>query len=317
LRRYLSLLSLTVAALSAFSFLPALPFSHAQSTGTVCIADISSTSCPSTPPSFTGPLGQNQFAVNIQNSDRFNALDISVKTDPFVLEPASIDLTGSLIHDPRQIVRECINNNPVVGSCRSGIDDYGVVSLAVTALGYSIEAPASGRLFSITYNTGPFFGDSGDSTSITFQTGCTNTSNNGFCVTITDPTTGAPVPENLQEASFKFRDFVLGLSSRFLIISKGESPTFTVTIGSIGDYQGTIGLSASVSPTTRHPPDPTLNPTSVTLTPGSSTTSTLTVTTTRSTTVGKDGFQRYEITIIGTDGALTRSDRLTLFVENR
>jgi hypothetical protein len=301
-----------LTVLSAFALLPALPVSHAQTAGTVCVADVSSTSCPPAPASFTGPLGQNQFAINIQNSDRFNAFDVSVKTDPFVLEPASIDLTGSLIHDPRQIVRECINNNPVVGSCISGIDDYGIVSLAVTALGYDIEAPASGRLFSITYNTGPFFSESGDSTPITFQTGCTNTSNNGFCVTIADGT-GTAVPENLQEATFTFRDFSVRISpTNFLIISKGEDPTFTLTVTSIGDFAGTITLSTSVDPTRTHPPRPSVNPTSVTLSPGSTSTSTLTVTTTRSTTVG-----RYVISAIGTDGVLTRFESLTLFIENR
>src|SRR6058998_1037729 len=188
------------AVLSTSIALPALPVSHAQSTGTVCISDISSTSCPSTPPSFTGPLDKPpQFAVNIQNSDRFNAFDISVKTNAGILNPASLDLAGSLIHDPRTIISECVNNQPVIGSCRSGIDDYGVVSLAVTALGYDVEAPASGRLFSITYNTGDFVGVLGDSSPIEFQTGCTNTSNNGFCVTITDGTT--TVPETLQEAT--------------------------------------------------------------------------------------------------------------------
>jgi len=310
LRRYPSLLSLTIAALSAFTFLPTLPFSHAQNTGTVCIADVSATSCPPAPASFTSPLGQQQFAVNIQDSDRFNAFDISVKTDPAVLEPASVDLTGSLIHGPRTILSMCINNHPVIGSCRSGIDAYGVVTLAVTALGYDIPGPASGRLFSITYNIGPFGGEP-FTTPITYQTGCTNTSDNGFCVTIADA--GTAVPENLQEATFTFRDFSLRLSpTNFLIISKGEDPTFTVTLTSIGDFAGTITLSASVDPIRTRNPSPTLNPTSVTLTPGSTATSTLTVTTTRSTTVG-----RYVITITGTDGVLTSSDSLTLFTENR
>jgi len=281
--------------------------------GKVCIADISSTSCPSTPPSFTGPLDKPpQFAVNLQNSDRFNAFDISVKTNAGILNPISLDLTGSLIHDPRTIISECVNNQPVIGSCRSGIDDYGVVSLAVTALGYDVEAPASGRLFSITYNTGDFVGILGDSSPIEYQTGCTNTSNDGLCVTITDGTTGTTVPESLQEATFTFRDFGLRVSPNFQIIKKGSSPSFTVTLTSVGDYSGTVRLSTSISPITTHTPTPSLDPTTVTLSPGSTSTSILTVTTTRSTTVG-----RYVITITGTDGILTRTDSLTLFVENR
>src|SRR2546430_11635525 len=142
------------AVLSTSIALPALPVGRAQTVGKVCVADISSTSCPSTPPSFPGHLNKPpQFAVNIQNSDRFNAFDISVKTNAGILNPVSLDLAGSLIHDPRTIISECVNNQPVIGSCRSGIDDYGVVSLAVTALGYDVEAPASGRLFSITYRS--------------------------------------------------------------------------------------------------------------------------------------------------------------------
>jgi hypothetical protein len=315
MRRNLALLSLFVIALSASTFLSTLPVTHAQSTGTVCIADISSTSCPSAPASFTSPTsqGRQEFAVNIQNSDTFDSFDVSVKVDPFVLTPDTISLTGSLIQDPRQIVRMCINNNSFVGSCRSGIDNYGVVSLAVTALGYAIEAPASGRLFSIAYNPGVFCCEPQfSSTSISYQTGCTETSNNGFCVTIADSATGTAVPENLQEATFSFRDFFLSLSDNFLIITKGTSPTFTVTLFPFGPYEGTISLTARVSPITRHPPSPSVSPTSVTLSPDSTATSTLTVTTTRSTTVG-----RYQIAVIGTDGVLTRFTSLELIIESR
>ena len=313
LSKSIALLSIIVMALSTSIALPALPVSRAQTVGTVCIADISSTSCPSTPPSFTGPLDKPpQLAVNIQNSDRFNTFDISVKTNAGILNLVSLDLAGSLIHDPRTIISECVNNQPVIGSCRSGIDDYGVVSLAVTALGYNVEAPASGRLFSIAYSTGDFVGVLGDSSPIEFQTGCTNTSNDGFCVTIADSKTGTTVPETLQGASFTFRDFSLGVSPDFQIIKKGSSPTFTVTLTTVGDYSGTVRLSTSISPITTHPPTSSIVPMTLTLSPGSTSTSTLTVTTTRSTTVG-----RYVITITGTDGVLTRSASLTLFVENR
>src|SRR3989442_1929050 len=121
-----------------------MPVSRAQTVGNVCIANISLTSCTSTPPSFTGPLDKPpQVAVNIQNSDRFNALDISVKTNAGILNPVSLDLAGSLIHDPRTIISQIVNNQPVIGSCRSGIDDYGVVSLAITALRHDVDATAS------------------------------------------------------------------------------------------------------------------------------------------------------------------------------
>src|SRR5437773_3489195 len=210
-------------ALSTSIALPALPVSSAQSVGTVCIADISSTSCPSTPPSFTGPLDKPpQLAVNIQNSDRSNTFDISVKTNAGILNPVSLDLAASLIHDPRTIISECVTNQPVIGSCRSGIDDYGVVSLAVTSLGYDVEAQASARLFSIAYSTGDFVGVLGDSSPIEFQTGCTNTSNDGFCVTIADSTTGTTVPEALQGATFTFRHFRLAVSPDFQLINKAS-----------------------------------------------------------------------------------------------
>lgn len=309
----LALLSIVIAALSASITLPSLPVTHAQTTGTVCIADVSFVSCPDAPASFTAPFGsQVQVAVNIENSDAFNGFDVSVKTNQGILNPVSVDLTGSLIHDPRSILAECINNTPIIGNCKTGIDDYGVVSLAVAALGYDIPAPVTGRLFSITYNQGDFAGVLGETTPIEFQTGCTNTSNNGFCVTIANGTTGTTVPENLQAASFTFRDFSVRLSSSFDIITKGSTVALTVTLASFGDYSGTINLASSVDPVTRHGPSPTLNPTIATLTAGSTSTSTLTVTTNRSTTVG-----RYVITITGTDGVLTRSDFLTLFIENR
>ncbi len=305
---YLALFTVIVMGISTGIFLDTSPIARAQSAGTVCIADTSSAACPITPTPLTGGFGsQIQIAVNVQNSDSFNTFDISVETDLAILYPVSVDLTGSLVHEPRSIATVCVNNVPVQGNCRTGIDGPGIVTVALAAAGYEVVGPASGRLFSIAYDV---VGTGFDSP-VGFRTGCVNSSNDDFCVTIADSTTGLRVPENLQSTSFNtLGDFALLSDVSGQSASKGSTVSFTIIATSFGDYAGTISLAATVSPATRTPPKLSLSPTSVALTPGSSSTVLLRVSLPRSITV-----TTYTITVTGTDGVLTNFVFVTLFVK--
>jgi hypothetical protein len=97
-------------------------------------------------------------------------------------------------------------------------------------------------------------------------------------------------------------DFALSATPATQSIAQGGSTTYTVSVGALNGFTGSVSLSASGLPTGA---TPTFNPTSIT--PGTS--STLTITTTTSTPIGSQ-----TITITGTSGALTHTATVTLTV---
>lgn len=165
--------------------------------GTVCIDSGNSTSCPPSPPTFSGKNGHElTVSVNIQGSDMLNGWDIAVKTDPAILDPASDNLTFTVFPSgtPTFLVTNCINGLGI--GCAPGVDGPGIVHVAVNSPFFAL-APATGRLFSIMYKiVGKTTG-----TTIGYQTGCTTSSNDSKCATITNGTP-TPVPENVQTATF-------------------------------------------------------------------------------------------------------------------
>ena len=101
-------------------------------------------------------------------------------------------------------------------------------------------------------------------------------------------------------------DFSIAPSQGSLSIPQGSSGGSTITVTSQNGFGGTISLSASVSPTG---PTASLNPTSATISSGSSGTSALTVSTIASTPSGA-----YTITISGTNGTVTRTTIVSVMV---
>jgi len=99
-------------------------------------------------------------------------------------------------------------------------------------------------------------------------------------------------------------DFTLSASPASHTIRRGTSTTYTVTIARSDGFAGSVDLSASGLPAGAAG--------SFEPNPATGTSSTLTVTTARSTAVGT-----YQVTITGTAGALTRTTSVTLVIRAR
>ncbi len=99
-------------------------------------------------------------------------------------------------------------------------------------------------------------------------------------------------------------DFTLTVSPSSQSVSRGGSAMYTVTVQGTNGFNGTVNLSASITPVLRHDPTASL-PSTV----GPYSTSTLTVSTSRSTPLGT-----YSITVTATSGSITHSVTITLTV---
>jgi len=102
-------------------------------------------------------------------------------------------------------------------------------------------------------------------------------------------------------------DFQLSVNPTSVVMAKGSTTTLTITVTAVSGFTGTINLSGTTQPPSKHPPAlSTIN--SVTLTAANPTgTSSLTITTTRFTNGGT-----YTVTITGTSG--TTSHTITAIV---
>ncbi len=228
--------------------------------GVICVAPGESVSCPDSPPVFTGTLGsQLTVAINVQGSDSLNAFDIQVQTDPAVLQPISNSLDGTLLQNVSVVINSTDPAN-------------GIARVAATALAFFTTSPTTGRLFSITYN---IVGTTG--TPISFPTGCNGSSNNSFCVTVANGGQG-PVPENLQTATFGQAqpDFTISASPDALVLI-GPPVRSTIELTSVGNFSATVFLSLLVLAPPQIDLSTSLSPTTLTLAPGETVTSTLEV----------------------------------------
>lgn len=284
----LVLLSLLPAATSAL-----IPNAHALTRGVVCVADPTSTSCPSGPINLSGSIGtQLAIAVNIQDSISINGFDIFVKSDPTVLHAMSVDLSNSVLGTSVITITDCIDFGPGCTTAQNGI---GIVEVAVVALGSITTAPTTGHLFSVNYNitkTVP-------SIKVGFQTGCTGTSASpNFCVTVVDG--GTVVPETIQESTGFWGDFAMSISPTMLTLLRQQYGLALVTISTVDGFFGSISLSISLSPTKRAAPTVQfVGLAEIFLPPGTSTQVFVSVTTAATTHQGD-----YTVTITGTAGTL-------------
>ena len=97
-------------------------------------------------------------------------------------------------------------------------------------------------------------------------------------------------------------DFTIALSPSSQTVRKGSTTTFTIQVTGTNGFNNTVYLTATIAPITRHGPAISL-PSSV----GPYSTSTLTVSTTRSTQTGT-----YTITVTATSGSLTHTSTVTV-----
>ena len=276
------------ASLLSLSILPA----HGAS-NLVCIGPTGSNVCPTSPPAFTHPsFGQTlEIAINVENSSSFNGFDIAIKADPTVLNGTNILLVGDTFLAKGGMVfiaSECINGHPVQGNCTSQ-DGPGVVHVSAA----SNIVVTGGHLFNVTYHIGT------GSTPIAYQTGCTNTSNDGNCVTIVNA--GTVIPETLQAATFSnapVPDFTINSNPSSISVAVNTTGTSTIVISAVNGFTGTVSLTTSSSPGLAA----NVSPHNVT----GSGSSTLTV------SAGNAG--GYNVTVTGKSGSLSHSTTVSVVV---
>src|SRR6266571_4073573 len=141
---------------------------HAVLTGTVCIAQsTTATACPSAPLNFAASASSSlTVTIFIQGSDALNGVDMSVMTDPTILNPTATSFcTGStycnsppvtsIVAASPLVLIDCINGAPVAnsgGSCNS-YDGSGIASIGILNLGGGcVVTPCTGLIFTVTYH---------------------------------------------------------------------------------------------------------------------------------------------------------------------
>src|SRR6266704_3829715 len=107
-------------------------------------------------------------------------------------------------------------------------------------------------------------------------------------------------------------DFQLTVNPASVVITKGSSTTLTITLSAVNGFTGTINLSATTQPASRHPPK--LSPiNSVTLTAANPAgTTSLTIATSRATNSGT-----YTVTMTGTSGTTSQTITATVTVTSK
>lgn len=245
-RQFLSSLFLLVLAFLGGQGM--FPRVHGQLTGTVCIADPFSSSCPSTPLAISALNGtQLQIAVNIVGSDSINGFDIFVKADPSILTSVAVNLTGSVLGTNTFVVAKCTGNTGY--GCTTGQNGPGTIRVAAVALGFITAAPTTGRLFSIIFNVT----STNPSVVVGFQTGCSGTStSSNYCVTVVNGYTLNK--ETVQESTGMPGDFSILAELCCPAIGRNARVFGQIHIQSINGFFGSMGLFFTVSPPRRHAP---------------------------------------------------------------
>lgn len=210
---------------------------HAAPVGQVAIS-------PGVP--LNAPSSQTTISVPVQitGSDALNGFEISVSSNPSILFPTSIDLTGSVILPINPIAAECVNGILVAGTTCSPQDGLGVVHLAVTHNGALLSAPVSGLLFTINYNiVGLTTGSP-----VSFTTGCSTSSiGNTDCVTIANGS-NTPVSETDLGATFANQiDFTMVPAFASVSTASGVPIGDKINYASLGGYADFLGESVSTT----------------------------------------------------------------------
>ena len=192
-----------------FVFLPGSPnVRAAQPIGIVCLAEISSSKCPSAGPVFNGPVSipptQLKVAVFINSSDSLNGFEIILKSDHTILKPADADVTGTVLLGSATVVLKCVGGvNETSSPCSPSDNADTLHMVAFGGFGLVTSSPTTGLLFTAVYNVS---GTTGTTAPLGFQTGCSVSSvgSSSVCVAIVNglPPPNSVDPETVQSASF-------------------------------------------------------------------------------------------------------------------
>jgi hypothetical protein len=197
---------------------------------------------------FTGDLGSFvNVGVYVEGSDAANGFLVSLLADHNVLQPASVDLAGTILPGPANVVYECLQGILVTGQACPSTDSLDTLSIAAFASpGSSITAPVSGLLFTATYKivaTSP-------GENIGFQTGCSSSSiiGSSTCIVISNGSfspnseteTGGVFVSNLPFAIKPIMDSITALQNTQTLV--------TVNVTALNGFTGTVTLSSTISP---------------------------------------------------------------------
>lgn len=270
-------LTILLATIMLLGFVPGITLVHAV--GQLYIS-----------PATQGPFAKGTtftYQVKVANIDPFNGWDISVKTDPAVISPTSLSITGNMLAvNFSSTVKELINCVNNVGTNCTASDGAGIAHSLATVQGpVPMTKPTSGLLLTITYTVvAP-----GSSTVHLFNDLLFNGS-------------PFPVPHTSSDGLYgAAADFTISASPLSASITQGQTTTSSITVTSANGFSGMVSLSASASPSLANGPTVTVDP-SVTITATTPGTATLTIATTSSTPFGS-----YTITVTGTSGSASHS----------
>jgi hypothetical protein len=203
-------LLLVLLVVSVFAGPLQVPRAHAVVTGQVCLADPStavlSSPCPSSPPIFDGPVGQQiRIGVFIAGSNPMNVFQVTLLANHTFLTPIGVDLTNSVLNvgGSAVIAGECLQGVLKAGGACMATDTIDTLDLSASAPpAQSTGSGTTGFLFTAIYNITGII-PSASPVSVGFQTGCITSSVSGpssVCVTISDgPTID---PQTVLGASF-------------------------------------------------------------------------------------------------------------------
>lgn len=208
------------------------------------------------PPNITAMHVDSTFTVQVKVSgmDSFDGWDISVISDPTVINATSLVITGNIFaaNTTGHVLEyaHCVNTNTASG-CRQ-TDGPGVVESAVRDIGLPTGSPSSGLLFSITYQvvgTGPY-------SPISMPLGTDQITSGSFSVNHTD----GPSSYGIQ----LLPDFTVASKYPLVTVFPGYSNTSQITLTSVQGFTGIVNLTA---PSPSNNITTVLDPTQVTVPP--------------------------------------------------
>jgi hypothetical protein len=200
-----------------------IPRTHAATTGLICIAaitDVSAGKCPTSPPSFNGPLTAPntvlRVPIMINNTDTFNGFDITVNSTAdssgkLVLKPFGVDLTGSIMPLNSIPLAGCVGSTTIFGSSgacavNATIDNPTTVRAAVIFPTF-LATGTAGLLFTALFSINGTSALGG--VAINFQNHCdpypSASANDHLCISISNGSIGS-VSENVQTGHFDNSD---------------------------------------------------------------------------------------------------------------
>lgn len=171
------------------------------------------------------------YQVNVTGMDPFDSWDVSVKSDPAVLNPVSISVANSILGSVFQVA-DCVNG---VGTGCAITDGAGVAHSAAAASS-GVPVGGAGLVFTITYQvmgTGFSF--------LSTPTGLDTIASGGAVVTHSDIGGVYGTPPNVPVAAFTFSPSAPNSGDR--VTFDGSSSSDANTGASIVNYAWTISSS--------------------------------------------------------------------------